>query len=140
MSNKPSKMKKVANTTTHDLSRQIFAKPSWKGSDQFIVTGNDLQEITNLAQAFRPIVQLADVILQRGRLNDQVKNEYVYEDGSVVEATNPERMRLIKEENEAVEKMKAELKEYQEKLAAQQESIQKEMEKASTKETASSSK
>lgn len=108
--------KKTSKTKTGN-QKQIFKKPSWKSGDVFTITGNQLQELTNLAGAFRPIVEMADMIIQTGELAGTISTEYVYQDGAKASEKDP-RVAQMREQHEAeLSSMRKQIEDYKAKVA-----------------------
>lgn len=122
MSNKP---KNVKSKVKVDTTKRIYTKPEWKGSDIFTINGLQLQEITNLASAFRPLVDVADTLIQSGELAGTIQVGYVYEDGGKVPKADPRLAGMVQAREVELDAMKSKVEEYQEKINSMMEEAKK---------------
>lgn len=125
---KQNKTKMELSNKSNENVQPIYRKPTWNANDSFSISGQELESLTNFANQFRPIIGIVDRILTIGEIEGNIVNEYVNQDGSPADESNP-MLETAKKEREAyISNTKKLMQEYTSSLKAMLEPLSEQME------------
>lgn len=116
-----------------DMEKNVIRKATWMADDKFVISGEEYQALTQFANLVAPLVEMSNRILGQAELDDRLKFEYAYSDGTEVESTDVEKFEA--ERIEKLSKRREEIEKYMKILQEQNEKVKEQMAKATAEQT-----
>lgn len=108
---------KAAATTSKDYSNEpIYRQPTWNPDDLFTINGQTLEMFAAFVSPYREMIKMVDAIIGSGELEDKVKIEFYYPDGTLVPNTDPRLANLREKEDKRIADWKRVVAERQEQM------------------------
>lgn len=110
---------KASTPTQTDYSNQpIYRQPTWNANDLFTINGETLEMFASFVAPYREMIKMVDAIIGSGELEDKVKIEFYYPDGTLVPNTDPRLSGLREKEDKRIADWKRVVAERQEQMKA----------------------